>query len=206
MKYGVGMTALLCTVSHAVANENTWVVYQIHHACERSLPHLHNSRGPLLGQARDAWPPVHIQRGIGSVMDVLIGISIQSRLLLMWFCVTTLWPRFLPHKIELTTLAASSDCAASSTARPDISMTVAGFTSTSALADDVVLVRDSIVKAFWSQTINYDFIQCLGLSKRKRGYIMQQQCQTGIVTAEITGRLSLFLAIPAFGHNGRGWY
>ena len=140
---------------------------------------------------------MHIQRGIGSVMDVLIGISIQSRLLLMWFCVTTLWPRFLPHKIELTKLAASSDCAASSTARPDISMTVAGFTSTSALADDVVLVRDSIVKAFWSQTINYDFIQCLGLSKRKRGYMhIQQQHQHGIVTTKITSRLSLLLANP----------
>ena len=89
-------------------------------------------------------------------------------------------------------------------------MVVAGFTSTSTLADDVLLVsRDSVVKTFWSQMIYYDFIQCLHLSKRKRGYMhMQQQRQTGIVTAEITGRLFLLLLLvnPDFGHNGRGWY
>ena len=75
-------------------------------------------------------------------------------------------------EIELNTAAASLDCAASSPICDDISMVVAGFTSTSALADDVVLVsRDSVVKAFWSQMINYDSIQYLGLSKRKRGYM-----------------------------------
>ena len=54
-------------------------------------------------------------------------------------------------EIELTPLAASLDCAALSSISDDISMVVAGFTSSSALADNVVLVsRDSVVKAFWS--------------------------------------------------------
>ena len=62
-------------------------------------------------------------------------------------------------EIELTSLAASLDSARSSPIGDDISTIVAGFTSTSALADDVALVsRDSVVKAFWSQMINYDFI------------------------------------------------
>ena len=122
-------------------------------------------------------------------MGVLIGFFIRSRLLLIWFCVTTSWPRLFQYKIELTKLAASLDCAASSTTRPDISMVVAGKPDSK-----------SVVKAFWSQImINYDFIQYLGLSKRKREYVH---------TTEITGRLSLLLLLvnPDFGHNGRGWY
>ena len=52
-------------------------------------------------------------------------------------------------EIELTTLAASLERAASSPICDDISMVVAGFTSTSALADDVVTVSgDSVVKTF----------------------------------------------------------
>ena len=117
----------------------------------------------------------------------------------------------LAHSLEteLTALAASLDCAASSPICDDISMVVAGFTSTSALADDVVMVsRDSVVQIFWLSKLNYDSIQCLGLSKRKCGYMhMQQQCQTEIVTAKITERLSLLLLLvnPEFGHNEGGW-
>ena len=66
-------------------------------------------------------------------------------------------------EIELTTAAASLDCAASSPICEVISMVVARCASTSALAGDVVLVaRDSVVKTVGSQMLNYDFIQCLG--------------------------------------------